>query len=40
MNGLLEKINYYAILVEFQFRGSPNVHCLLWEANASRLTEG
>lgn len=40
MNGLLEKINYYAILVEFQVRGGPNVHCLLWEANAPRLTEG
>ena len=40
MNGLLEKINYYTILVEFQVRVSPNVHCLLWEANAPRLTEG
>ena len=30
MNGTLGKIVYYIIRVEFQTRGSPHVHCLLW----------
>ena len=36
MDGQLGKIKYYVIRVEFQARGSPHVHCLLWAEN---LTE-
>ena len=38
INGQLGKIHYYAIRVEFQVRGSPHVHCLLWADNAPKLT--
>ena len=30
MDGQLGKIIYYALRVEFTFRGSPHDHCLLW----------
>ena len=39
MNGQLGKILYYCIRVEFQARGSPHVHCLLWAENAPTLSE-
>ena len=39
MNGELGKIKYYAIRVEFQTRGSPHVHCLLWAENVIELTD-
>ena len=38
LNGELGKIKYYAIRVEFQVRGSPHVHCLLWAENVPKLT--
>ena len=34
----LWKTKYCAIRVEFQVRGSPHVHCILWVANAPVLT--
>ena len=37
INGQLGKIVYYAIRVEFQDRGSPHVHCLLWTNDAPKL---
>ena len=39
LNGPLGKIIYYVIRVEFQLRGSPHVHCLLWSENMPKLTE-
>jgi len=30
LNGPIGKVLYYVIRVEFQTRGSPHVHCLLW----------
>jgi len=33
MKGPLGKILYYVIRVEFQTRGCPHVHCLLWAEN-------
>ena len=38
VDGPLGKTKYYAICVEFQVRGSPQVHCFLWVANAPVLT--
>ena len=38
VNGPLGKVNYYAIRVEFQFRGSPHIHSFLWVLNAPKLT--
>ena len=29
----------YVIKIEFQMRGSPHAHCLLWVRNASRIDE-
>jgi len=37
MKGQLGKIIYYAIRVEFQVRGSPHVHCLLWANDVPKL---
>ena len=37
LNGQLGKITYYAIRVEFQARGSPHVHCLLWAKSVPKL---
>ena len=34
----LGKIIYYAIRIEFQNRGAPHVHALLWTDNAPQLT--
>ena len=33
----LECVENYAIKVEFQFRGSPHVHCFIWVKNAPLL---
>ena len=38
-DGPLGKIKYYAIWVEFHFRGSPDMHCFLWVLNAPTLEE-
>ena len=32
------KIIYYAIRIEFQMRGSPHAHCLLWTSDCPKLT--
>ena len=32
------RIIYYAIRIEFQHRGAPHAHCLLWTSNAIKLT--
>ena len=34
----LGRIIYYAIRIEFQHRGAPHAHCLLWTSNAIKLT--
>jgi len=34
VNGPLGEVKYYAIRVEFQVRGSPHIHSLLWVRNA------
>ena len=39
MNGQLGKVLYYAIRVEFQARGSPHVHCLLWTSDMPQLNK-
>ena len=39
LNGPLGKVKYYIIRVEFQYRGSPHVHCLIWVENMPVLTE-
>ena len=31
-------MEYYAIRVEYQFRGSPHIHCFLWSLNPPILT--
>ena len=36
VNGPLGKVNYYAIMVEFQLRGSPHIHSFIWVINASK----
>lgn len=33
-NSPLGSVENYAIKVEFQFRGSPHVHCFIWVKNA------
>ena len=38
-NGSLGKVIHYAIRVEFQVRGSPHIHSLLWVENAPTLSE-
>ena len=38
-SGLLGKVKYYAIRVEFQFSGSPHIHSFLWILNAPSLSE-
>ena len=37
LNGPLGKINYYAIHVEFQVRGSPHVHLFISILNSPKL---
>lgn len=37
IDGPLGKVQYYAIRVEFQVRGSPHIHSLLWVVNAPVL---
>ena len=37
IDGSLRKVKYYAIRVEFQFRGSPHIHSFLWVDNAPVL---
>ena len=39
VDGPLGKVTYYAIRVEFQVRGSPHIHSLLWVLNAPVLSE-
>jgi len=38
INGSLGKVIHYAIRVEFQVRGSPHIHSLLWVENAPVLS--
>ena len=33
------KVQYYAIRIEFQFRGSPHAHCFIWVKDFPLLTE-
>ena len=33
------KVQYYAIRIEFQFRGSPHAHCFIWVKDSPLLTE-
>ena len=39
MNGPLGKNKYYAIRVEFQVRGSPDIHFFIWILNAPKLNK-
>ena len=39
IDGPFGKVKYYAIRVEFQFRGSPCIHSFLWAINAPVLTK-
>ena len=32
------KIIYYALRIEFQMRGSPNLHALIWTSDCPKLT--
>ena len=32
------KIIYYALRIEFQMRGSPHLHALIWTSDCPRLT--
>ena len=32
------KITYYALRIEFQMRGSPHLHALIWTSDCPRLT--
>ena len=32
------KITYYALCIEFQMRGSPHLHALIWTADCPKLT--
>ena len=34
------KIVYYALRIEFQMRGSPHLHALLWTSDCPRLNQG
>ena len=38
-NNPVGKVLYYAIRIEFQFRGSPHAHCFLWVKFYSSLNE-
>ena len=38
INGPLGKLKYHVIRIEFQFRGSPHSHCLLWIENMPVLS--
>ena len=38
-DGPLSTVNYYAIRVEFQVRGSPHIHSFLWVLNPPTLIE-
>ena len=38
MDGSLGKVIHYAIRVEFQVRGSPHIHSLIWVENAPKLS--
>ena len=37
VNGPLGKVEYYAIRVEFQVRGSPHIHSFLWVNGAPKI---
>ena len=37
LSGLIGKVKHYAIRVEFQVRGSPHIHCLIWVEDAPKL---
>ena len=37
LDGRLGKTKYYAILIEFQERGSPHVHSFIWIFNAPNI---
>ena len=37
ISGPLSNVNYYAIRVEFQVRGSPHVHSCLWVHNSPTI---
>ena len=39
LNGLLGKIQYYAIRVEFQVIGSLHIHSFIWILNAFKLSK-
>ncbi len=32
------KISYYALRIEFQMRGSPHLHALIWTSDCPKLT--
>ena len=38
MDGSLGKVIHYVIRVEFQVRGSPHIHFLIWVVNAPKLS--
>ena len=37
--GLLGKVKYYTICIEFQLRGCPHIHSFLWILNPVQLNE-
>ena len=37
--GPFGKIKYYALRVEFQYRGSPHIHSFIWILNALKLND-
>ena len=39
LDGPLGKTSYYAILVQFQVRGSPHIHSFIWILNAPKLSK-
>ena len=39
LDGLIEKVKYYAARIEFQVCGSPNVHSFLWIIDAPVLSK-
>ncbi|XP_066911415.1 uncharacterized protein [Clytia hemisphaerica] len=38
INGPLGKVKFHVIRIEFQFRGSPHAHCLIWVENMPTLS--
>ena len=36
---MIGKIFYYALCIEFQMRGSPHLHALIWTSNCPYLTD-